>query len=248
MLSLLLDIQPALGMREPFSALSHGLGAVVAAVATVLLVREARSNGETGRSVAVFGATVVLVFAASALFHTVTVPPDRLDLYGRVDHTAIFLVIAGTGTAIYSMLETRWSDQLLAATWGLTILGIAAKLTIDSLGGWETAAMHLTVGWVCSIGIFAIAFSDHWRRLQSFVAGALFFTIGAIVFATDWPVVWPGIVEGHEVFHVLVLAGEAFHFYFVYHYCTCPTAFCEPPLDIAGDAAASGVGVDAGGR
>lgn len=183
MVSFLLDIQPAVGMREPFSAVRHGLGAIVAAAATVLLVREARSNGETGRAVTLFGTTVVLVFAASALFHTVTVPPDRLDLYGKIDHTAIFPVMAGTSTAIDSMLEGRWSDQLLAATWGLTILGIAAKLTIDSLGGWETAAMHLTVGWVGSIGVFAIAFSDHWRRLQSFVAGAIFFTIGAIVFA-----------------------------------------------------------------
>lgn len=241
MSSLFLDIQTAWGLREPFSALSHGLGAVAAVVATVLLVREARSNGVTGRSVAVFGTTVVLALAASALFHSVEVPPDRLELYGNIDHAAIFLVVAGTGTAIYSMLEAQWSDQLLAATWGLTVLGIAAKLTFDSLAGWETAAMHLTVGWVCSIGVFAMAFSDHWRRLRSFVFGALFFTVGAVVFATEWPVLWPGIIEGHEVFHVLVLAGEAFHFHFVYHYCTCPTAFCEPPFERAGDTSAAGI-------
>jgi len=225
---LLLDVVPFWGLREPFSALSHGLGALLAAWATAHLVRKARSNGLVGRAVGVFGTTVVLAFAASALFHTVDVPPDRLDLYGKIDHAAIFLVVAGTGTAIYSMLEGQWSDQLLAATWGLTIVAIVAKLSIESLGGWETAALHLTVGWVCSIGLFAVATSDHWRRMSSFVAGALFFTIGAVVFATDWPVLWPGFVEGHEVFHVLVLVGEAFHFHFVYHYCTCPDAFCDP--------------------
>ncbi len=239
---LLLDIVSAWGLREPFSTLSHGLGALVAAVATVVLVRKARSNGVMGRAVGVFGTTVVLAFSASALFHAVTVPPDRLELYGNIDHAAIFLLVAGTGTAIYSMLETQWADQLLAATWGLTILGITAKLSFDSLEGWETAAMHLTVGWVCGIGIFALAFSDHWRRLRSFVVGAIFFTIGAVVFATEWPVLWPGVIEGHEVFHVLVLAGEVFHFHFVYRYCTCPTAFCEPPSELAGGApSASGV-------
>lgn len=243
---LLLDVLPAWGFREPFSALSHGVGAVLAAVATVLLVREARSNGLKGRAVGVFGVAVVLAFAASALFHTVEVPPDRLDLYGQIDHAAIFLVVAGTGTAVYSMMEARWSDQLLAATWGLTIVAIGAKLSMDSLGGWETAAMHLTVGWVCSIGVFAMTFSEHWRRMGSFVAGALFFTIGAVVFATDWPVLWPAVIEGHEVFHVLVLVGEAFHFHFVYHYCTCPTAFCETdassPVRTANETVGSMVG------
>lgn len=242
MTDLLLDILPAWGLREPFSAVSHGFGALLALGATFFLVQRARERGLKGRTVGLFGTTVVLAFGASALFHAVDVSPGRLDIYGKVDHAAIFLVVAGTGTAIYSTLETRWADQLLAVTWGLTILAITTKLSIGSLGEWATAGLHLAVGWAASIGLLVLAFSGHWRRLRSFLIGALFFSVGAVVFATEGPVLWPGVIEGHEVFHVLVLVGEAFHFHFVYRYCTCPAAFCESQLEMATDASPSGLG------
>lgn len=222
-----LEIISVWGIREPFSTLSHALGALLALGATVVLVRRAREQGQKGRAVAVYGATVVLALVASAVFHYVTVPPGRLDVYGQIDHTAIFLVMAGTGTAIYSALESRWADQLVIATWGLTILAIVVKLTVESLGDWGTIIIYLAVGWTCSMGLFVMAQSANWRRLRSFVAGALVFSLGAVVFATEWPVVWPGIIEGHEVFHVLVLIGEAFHFHFVHQYCTYPILFRE---------------------
>lgn len=223
----LLDIISVWGIREPFSTLSHALGALLALGATVLLVRRAWNEGGKGQAVAVYGATVVLAFAASALFHYVTVSPSRLDLYKQVDHVAIFLVMGGTGTAIYSTLGSYRADQLVAATWALIIFAITVELMVGSLGDWGTIAIYLAAGWTCSLGLFVIARSVNWRRLRSFATGVLVFSLGALVFATEWPVVWPGVIEGHEVFHVLVLIGEAFHFHFVYRYCTCPTLLCE---------------------
>jgi hemolysin III len=224
----LLDIISVWGIREPFSTLSHGLGALVALWGTAVLVLHARRQGRTGWAVAVYGVTVVLTLSASALFHYVDAPPARVALYGKIDHIAIFLLIAGTGTAIYSALDARWANHLLGLTWGLTVLAIGAELTVDALEGWKIAGVYLTVGWASSLGLFATARFASWRRLRSFLAGALAFSVGAVVFATEWPVLWPGVIEGHEVFHVLVLIGEAFHFHFVYRYCTCPVAFCEP--------------------
>lgn len=223
----LLEIISVWGIREPFSTLSHALGALAALGATVFLVRRARKQGLQGRAVAVYGATVVLALAASALFHYVEVPPSRLAFYGKIDHIAIFLVIAGTGTAVYSALESRWADRLVAILWGLTLLAIAVKMAVESLGGWKIALIYLALGWAGTMGLISVARSHSWRPLRSFIAGGLVFSVGAIVFATKWPVLWPGVIEGHEVFHVLVLIGEAFHFHFVYQYCTCPTAFCE---------------------
>ncbi len=239
----LLEIISLWGIREPFSTLSHALGALLALGATVLLVRRARGQGRAGWATAVYGGTVVLAFSASSLFHYVEGPPGRLDLYGKIDHVAIFLLIAGTGTAIYSALKARWADQLLALAWGLTLLAIAVELTVESLGGWKIAMIYLAVGWTCSLGLFATAQLAPWRRLRSFIAGALAFSVGAVVFATEWPVLWPGVVEGHEVFHVLVLIGEAFHFHFVYRYCTCPTAFCEPGSVLASEPTLPDVGI-----
>jgi len=238
----LLEIFSLWGIREPFSTVSHAFGALVALGATVVLVRRARGQGRPGWAMAVYGGTVVLAFTASALFHYVETSPSRLDLYGKIDHVAIFLLIAGTGTAIYSALEARWADHLLALTWGLTLLAIVVELTVDSLGGWKIAVIYLTVGWTCSLGLFATAQFAPWRRLRSFVIGALVFSVGAVVFATEWPVLWPGVIEDHEVFHVLVLIGEAFHFHFVYRYCTCPTAFCETGSALALERTHPGVG------
>lgn len=223
----LLEIISVWGIREPFSTLSHALGAVAALGATIFLVRRARRQGLRGLAVAVYGVTVVLALTASALFHYVEVPPSRLDFYGTIDHVAIFLVIAGTGTAVYSTLESRWADRLVAIIWGLTILAVTAEITVESLGGWKRALIYLAMGWAGSTGLIAVVRLETWRPLRSFIAGAVVFSVGAVVFATDWPVLWPGIIEGHEVFHVLVLLGEAFHFHFVYQYCTCPTAFCR---------------------
>lgn len=224
----LLGIISVWGIREPFSTLSHALGALVAVVATVALIRRARGQGRRGWAAAVYGGTVVVAFSASALFHYVEGSPERLNLYGKIDHVAIFLLIAGTGTAIYSALEARWADHLLTLTWGLALLAIAVKLTVESLGGWQIAVIYLVLGWTCSTGLLATVRSAPWRRLRSFIAGALAFSGGAVVFATGWPVLWPGVIGGHEVFHVLVLIGEAFHFHFVYRYCTCPASLCDP--------------------
>lgn len=239
----LLEIISVWGIREPFSTLSHALGAVVALAATIFLVRRAREQGLKGRAVAVYGTTVALALGASALFHYVEVSPSRLELYAKIDHIAIFLVIAGTGTAIYSALTSRWTDQLIAVIWGLTIVAISVVMTEESLGGWKLASIYLAMGWVVSIGLFAVAQLGTWRRLRSFIAGALVFSVGAIVFATEWPVLWVGVMEGHEVFHVLVLIGEAFHFHFVYWYCTCPTAFCDTGSEaVSSESSASGFG------
>lgn len=213
------------GIRDPFSMLSHALGALLALGATVFLVRRARQNGMMGRAVTIYGASVVVALAASALFHYVEVDSSRLLLYKKIDHAAIFLVMAGTGTAIYASLESHWAGRLIAITWGLSIIGIAVKLIVWPLGIWETASMYLAVGWTSSVGLFVLAPTATWRRLRLFIVGALIFSIAAVVFATKWPVLWPGVIEGHEVFHVLVLIGKALHFRFIYLYCTRPSAF-----------------------
>lgn len=219
------------GIRDPFSMLSHALGALLALGATVVLVRRARQHGMKGWGVAVYGLSLVLGLTASAVFHYVEVDSDRLLLYKKIDHAAIFLVMAGTGTAIYATLQTRWADRLIAAIWGMSVIGIAVKLIVWPLGMWETASMYLAVGWTSSMGVLKLPPAATWRRLRLFIAGAVVFSLAAVVFATKWPVLWPGVIEGHEVFHVLVLLGEALHLRFVYLYCTSPRAFSEANED-----------------
>jgi len=221
--------------RDPFSMLSHFLGALLSLVATIFLVRKARAQGLKGRGVAIYGVMMTLTFAASALFHYVDPANPRIELYKRIDHAAIFLMIAGTGTAIYASLRTTWANRLIALLWGLTLVGLVVKLTWWSMALWMTSLVYLALGWIGCIGLLGIAKAVGWRHLWLFFGGGIVFSIGAVVFATGWPVVWTGVFEAHEVFHVLVLCGAALHYGFIYKYCTDPTAIraiAPPDLEL----------------
>ena len=217
--------------RDPFSMASHLLGALLSLVATWVLFRRARREGLHGRGVLVYGLMMTFTFTASALFHYVDPASPRLELYKRLDHAAIFLMIAGTGTAIYASIRTSWANRLIAALWVLTLIGLVVKLSWWSMSIWMTALIYLVVGWISCMGLIAIAREVGWRHLWLFFLGGIIFSVGAIVFATGWPVVWTGVVEAHELFHVLVLIGAAMHYGFIYQYCTAPGVFRElaPP-------------------
>lgn len=219
--------------RDPFSMASHLLGALVSLVATVVLVRRARRNGLKGRSAGVYGVMMTLAFSASALFHFVPSDSPQYELYNKLDHVAIFLMIAGTGTAIYGALQARWADHLTSALWGCALLGILLKLAFWSMPDWLTATTYLTVGWLGSLGVLAIGRLVDGRPTRLFMSGAGVFTVSAVVYAADWPTIWTGVVDAHGVFHVLVLLGAAFHYGFVYRHCTAPTGDAYSPPAVA---------------
>jgi hemolysin III len=228
MAPLLLDIQPLWDIREPVSALSHLAGTLLALVATVAVTRRARARGlgRWGvRRMVAYGLTLVLVFGASTAFHFPTWAPEHLVLLKKLDHAAIFLVIAGTGTAIYGAVRRRWTTYLTAGLWVLTVAGGAIKMLVWPMPLWLTAVIYLTLGWTAASGLLALVGRMEPVHRRLLLGGTLAFTLGAVVFATGGPVLWRGVVEGHEVFHLFVLAGTAFFFTFVYRYCTRPDLF-----------------------
>lgn len=224
----LLDIQVLWHIREPFSALSHLLGALLGLVATVALVRRARKRGlgRWGvRRMAAYGLTLVFVFAASAAFHFPTWPKEDLVLLKKLDHAAIFLTIAGTCTAIFGAVRTRWATYLTVATWLAAVIGGVLKMLIWPMPLWLTAAIYLAVGWTAASGLVALMSEMEPVHKRLLAGGSAAFTVGAGVFAAQWPVLWRGVLEAHELFHVLVLAGAALFFTFVYRFCTHPDLF-----------------------
>lgn len=221
-----LDFWSTLLGRDPFSMWSHLVGALLSLGATYALVRRARRRGMPGIGAATYGLSMILLFSFSTLFHYVDAGSPRLALYNKLDHVAIFLMIAGTGTAIYSALQARWTSYLTAALWGCAILGILFKLTFWSMPDGLTAGLYVLVGWLGSLGVLAIAQSADDHPVRSFVLGGAIFSAGAVVYAAGWPVLWTGVIGPHEVFHVLVLLGAACHFDFVYRHCTAPTSSC----------------------
>jgi len=225
--SFILQITSYWGIRDPVSMFTHLVGALVAIGVTVVLVQRVRREGRRGRAVAVYGACVIVALAASATFHIVETTSHRFTLFNKIDHAAIFLVVAGTGTAIYETIGARWADLLIAATWVVNLAAIAIKLLVWPMAPWMTAMIYVGVGWTSSVGLWIVVHSSNWHQLYLFVVGAVVLTLGAVVFATEWPVLWPGVIEGHEVFHILVVIGLGFHGRFVYKYCARQNAWQE---------------------
>lgn len=236
-MSVLLEAFPWQGIRDPVSMTTHLLGAVLALAALVPLVRRARCRGRDGwaqGSLIVYGVSMAAAFAASALFHLFDRPAEHLVLLKKLDHAAIFLLIGGTGTAVYGALNLprRLKAGYIAGLWLITLGGLAVKMVVWPMPLWLTALTYLSVGWVAAAGLFLAAGENGWASLRLFLYGALVLSIGAVIFAAEWPVLWPGVVEGHEVFHLLVLAGVGLHYAYIYARCTAPTTY-EGVADVA---------------
>ena len=115
------------------STMSHLLGAVVGVAALAALVWRARQRGMQSQAVwalAVYGVSMVLGFAASALFHAPILSSEDLVVYKKLDHAGIFVMIAGTGTALYGALRTRWAGPMIGALWAVCLVAIVIKMTI----------------------------------------------------------------------------------------------------------------------
>lgn len=224
----LLDVQPLWLIRDPVSALSHLVGALLALWATVALTRRARRRGlgRWGvRRMVAYGLTLVFVFAASTAFHFPIWPHEELVLLKKLDHAAIFLTIAGTCTAIYGAVRLRWTTYLTVATWVVAGVGATLKMLIWPMPLWLSAVIYLGLGWTAGSGLFLLTGVMEPVHKRLLLGGAGAFTLGAVVFAAEWPVLWRGVVEGHELFHLFVLAGAALFFAFVYRFCTRPDLF-----------------------
>lgn len=219
-------IQSFWGIREPFSALSHGLATLLSVVVLVVLIHRARRHRlprAKHLGLWAFGVSMTLLYAASTLFHWLQVPESQLALLNKIDHAGVFLFIAGTMIAVYSIVECKIEDSgyWLQGAFVLAILAGLLNLFVLATPRWISAGVYLTLGWTGSAGVFQIAStSREGHQLRLFLYGLGIYSAGAVLFVADWPVIWPGYVEAHELFHLFVMIGSALHFRYIYLYCT----------------------------
>jgi hemolysin III len=170
----------------------------------------ASADGARARlSAIVFGVCVAAMFGASALYHRPTWSPRPRAWLARLDHAAIYLLIAGTYTPVGLLVfSTGWAIPVLAIVWGGAFAAILLKLCWVGAPKWLSAAIGVTLGWV---GI--VAFSELLKvplaGLLLLLAGGLFYSAGAVAYTRRRPDPWPTVFGYHEVFHALVIAGAA---------------------------------------
>src|SRR5262245_27114308 len=196
-------------LRDPISSASHYGGLVYALFATVILWRLAAGDWRRQASLACFGISSCLLFAASGTFHALCLPPAELEFYRLLDHSAIYLLIAGTYTPVFALL-LRGNARLvfLLLMWTMAGVGIVSKWSLPATAYPFTVSLYLVMGWTGMLAVPVIYRRLGWSGFRWGILGGLFYSGGAILDVLHWPVLVPGTFGSHEFFHFCVLGGN----------------------------------------
>ena len=200
-------------LREPVSGLTHLGGAVAAVIGQIALLAMGLNGVEKTISIFVYGISLIALFSASATYHLVNAGPKVSSILRKIDHSAIYLLIAGTYTPFCLNAFTgffRWG--LLTIVWSIAIIGILVKVFYMGAPRWLTAGVYVLMGWLCLSAIGQITTALTPFTLAWMVIGGLAYTFGAVVYATKIFDFVPGKFGFHEVWHIFVLVGAAAHF------------------------------------
>jgi len=200
--------------EEIAHSLTHGVGALlsIAGLATMVTLAALRGNVWHVVSCSIFGATLVFLYTASTLYHSVTHPGAKKVL--RVfDHSAIFLLIAGSYTP-FTLVSLRggWGWTLFVVIWGLALIGVVYKVTAKNRFRFLSVLLYLAMGWLVLVAIKPLVTSVPVPGLILLLAGGLSYTLGVIFYA------WKRLPYSHAVWHLFVLVGSACHFFAVLLY------------------------------
>lgn len=194
--------------EEFFHSLTHGAGAVLAAAGSVWLVARALADGDPWRivSVAVYGATLVLLYTTSAVYHGVTTRGLKARL--RVlDHASIYLLIAGSYTPFLLLrLRGPWGWTLLAVVWALAVAGVLYKLHF--LDRWPrlSTVLYLGMAWLAVLGMGPLVRRLSTETLAWLIGGGLVYSFGTLIYHLD------RVRYAHVIWHLFVLVGSVCHF------------------------------------
>lgn len=205
------------GGEEFANALSHGLGLILALIGTPFLITQAVRQGDAlfVGGVGVFCATMIVLYLGSTLYHALPVGKAK-RIFLRIEHSAIYLLIAGTYTPFtFGVLKGGWGWILFGIVWGLAVVGIALKVLEKQPHLILSTSLYLLMGWVIIIAIEPLLANVPTAGLLWLLAGGLFYTIGVPFFATD-----SRLQYGHFIWHLFVIAGTTCHFFAVLWYAT----------------------------
>jgi hemolysin III len=200
-------------LREPFNGLSHLGGAVAAFFGQIALLVAGWSGTAKIVSVVVYGLSLVAMFTASASYHLAKVKPATLQILRKLDHSAIFLFIAGTYTPFCINAFTgffRWG--LLTLIWAIALTGILLKVFVPHMPRWLHTLLYVIMGWLCLIAVPQMPSVLPPDAITWLVIGGVTYTLGAVVYALKLFDFVPGKFGFHEVWHIFVLLGALAHF------------------------------------
>jgi hemolysin III len=205
-------------IREPVNGASHLLGFMLAGAGTFLLLKTARGPWQLA-GFSVYGASLLLLYGASSLYHLLPVSERPLRALRTLDHIAIYFLIAGTYTPIALVtLHGRLGWTLLVIVWLIAAAGIPFKLFFLDAPVWISTGTYLAMGYLALVAVPPLARAVPPSGLLWLMIGGVAYTVGAVIYSRQRPNPFPGLLGHHEIWHLLVLLGSACHFAFmIYH-------------------------------
>jgi hemolysin III len=204
--SLAIAVEVPVAPRPSLRGVLHAVAFVVSIAVGVLFVAYAPTGHALGA--AVFAVTVSVMLGTSAVYHLVTWSPNRRLWMRRADHTALFLLIAGTYTPVALIgLHGAWRSTILAVAWSGALVAALTKTCWVGSPKWLSVALGIALGWVAVVALPQLAHNEGLAPLFLLAAGGLAYTAGAVVYATRRPDPLPRVFGYHELFHALTIVA-----------------------------------------
>ena len=198
------------GLREPFNALSHLIGAVLAMIGASYLIVQSLPHPIAVTAFLIYGFAITLLFASSGIYHA---------LYGggkwlqRLDHSAIFIMIAGSYTPVALIgVPGKLGTTMMVLEWSMALIGVVATVIFGGGPSWLRLTLYLAMGWLAVFALGPLSSALTPTGLTWLLAGGMLYTVGCVIYASKRPKLWPGKFGSHELWHLFVLAGGGAHY------------------------------------
>ena len=210
-------------VKDPGSALTHFIAMILSILAaTQLLVKAASEPGWLHlAALAVFIVSMILLYAASTIYHTLDISPKVNKILRKLDHMMIFILIAGTYTPVcLIVLGDRTGWLLLALVWAIAAVGIIINAFWITCPKWFSSLIYIAMGWVCILAITKIISALPKAGFLWLLAGGIIYTLGGIIYALKLPIFNSRHKNfgSHEIFHLFVMGGSLCHYVMMYQF------------------------------
>ena len=208
-------------IKEPGSAITHFIGMLIAIFAAVpLLIKAAHEPSRIYIiSLAIYAASLILLYAASTTYHTFDISPKVNTILKKIDHMMISVLIAGSYTPVcLIVLKGKTGIILLSIVWAIAIAGILVKAFWVYCPKWVSSVLYIGMGWTCVLAFTQILNNMSPAAFGWLLAGGIIYTVGGVIYALKLPIFNSRHKNfgSHEIFHLFVMGGSACHFVVMY--------------------------------
>ncbi len=212
-----IDVSYPFTMNQ-LSSLTHFIATLLSIAGLAILVTLAAVRGTAVHivSLSIFGASLVLLYFFSTLYHFLSKEHPAKDLFRILDHLAIYTLIAGTYTPlVLIVLPSAWGWSMFGVIWGLALCGIFIKILRLPFPKWIPVFLYLLMGWIIVIAFVPLREELSFEAILWLIVGGFFYTVGTVFFALDNYIKLNRWYTLHDIFHIFMMLGSFSHFWFM---------------------------------